>query len=68
MANNIIGQAMGGSKQVLDGVSTVYDVKVKLGCTDGYTALVDGDPQSDGYLLTDGEMVTLSKAVKGGLN
>lgn len=67
MANNIIAQVMGGSKQVLDGVSTVGEAKTKLGCTEGYLGYVNGSPENDCFSLEDGDMVTFSKAVKGGL-
>jgi sulfur carrier protein ThiS len=67
MANNVIVQVAGGSKQVLDGVSTVADVRSKLGTTDGYTASLNGDPVESGATLEDNDMVTFAKAVKGGL-
>lgn len=67
MAKNIIAQVSGGTKQVLDGVTTVAEIKRQLGVSEGYTAAVNGDPAGDGDTLQDGDMVTLSKAVKGGL-
>jgi sulfur carrier protein ThiS len=67
MARNIIAQVSGGTKQVLEGMQTVGDVKRKLGLTEGYTAAVNGDPAGDDDELAEGDMVTLSKAVKGGL-
>lgn len=66
MANNIIAQISGGSKQVLDNVYTVNEVKIKLGAEAGYTAAVNGDPAEDSEALEDGDVVTLAKAVKGG--
>ena len=66
MANNIIAQISGGSKQVLDNVDTVAQVKTKLGAEAGYTAAINGDPADDSELLEDGDVVTLAKAVKGG--
>ena len=65
MAKNVIAQALGGEKKVLDGVNTVADVTAQLGLT-GYTATVNGDQQSPGYALEDGDFVSLSQAVKGG--
>ena len=66
MANNVIGQVSGGSKKVLDNVSTVSDVKRELGATEGYTAMVNGSPAQDNDGLYEGDVVTLAKAVKGG--
>jgi sulfur carrier protein ThiS len=65
MTNNIIAQVMGGAKQILDGVNTVADVKTRMNAQ-GYTALVNGSPADDSYALSEGDIVTLSKAVKGG--
>lgn len=67
MANNIIGQVAGGTKMVLDNVESVQDVKQRLGATEGYTAAVNGSPADNEQVLEDGDMVTFSKAVKGGL-
>lgn len=66
MANNIIGQVAGGSRTVLDGVETVKDVALKLGVGAGYTAAVNGDTAELEEELNDQDMVTFSKAVKGG--
>jgi sulfur carrier protein ThiS len=66
MAKNVIAQLSGGSKQVLDGVDTVRDVKAKLNATTGYTAAINGDSAEDNEELNDGDVVTLAKAVKGG--
>lgn len=67
MANNVVAQVLGGDKKVLDGVFTVQDVMSKTGTTSGYTASVNGDSQSPSYTLEDGDFVSLSQAVKGGL-
>lgn len=67
MAQNIVGQVLGGKKEVLDGVSTVADVRAKLGATGNYTASINGVPASDLDEVTDGDFVSLSQAVKGGL-
>jgi hypothetical protein len=66
MANNIIGQVAGGSKQVLDDVRTVADVASKLGAATGYTASINGSPADMADSLDDGDMVTFAKSVKGG--
>lgn len=65
MANNIKAQAAGGSIQNLDGMTTVGDVKKRLGLT-AYTAVVNGDPKPDSYVLSDYEFVALSENIKGG--
>ncbi len=65
MANNIITQILGGSKQVLDNVNTVGDVKTKLN-VQAYTASVNGSPVTDNQELEEGDFVSLSQAVKGG--
>lgn len=67
MAQNVVAQILGGSKQVLDSVQTVMDVKNKTNTATGYTATVNGDPANDSYQLEDGDFVSLSQAVKGGL-
>ncbi len=67
MAQNIIAQVAGGTKQVLDGVITVSDVAVKMAATQGYTASINGDPVEFTTELNDGDMVTFAKAGKGGL-
>ncbi len=66
MAKNVIAQILGGDKKVLDDVYTVRDVKSKLGVAEGYTAAVNGDTAEDSEELQEGDVVTLSKALKGG--
>lgn len=66
MAANVVVQVSGGSKQVLDGVSTVGDVKQRLGLS-GYTAMVNGNPTQDCTQLQDGNYVTLAQPIKGGV-
>lgn len=66
MANNVVVQVLGGDKKVLDNVGTIADVKAKLGAT-AYTAQVNLEPASNDYELADGDFVSLSQAVKGGL-
>lgn len=67
MANNVIAQIQGGSKQVLENVDTVADVKRKLSASTGYTAAINGDPADDSESVEEGDFVTLAKSVKGGL-
>lgn len=67
MANNIIAQVAGGSKQVLDGCSTVQEAANQLGAASGYTAAINGDPADFSGRLSDGDVVTFAKAVKGGM-
>lgn len=66
MANNVIAQVLGGEKQILDNVETVKDVKEKLNVL-AYTATVNGDQADNSEELSDGDFVSLSQAVKGGL-
>jgi sulfur carrier protein ThiS len=66
MTNNVIAQILGGEKRILDGVNTVADVKAKMGAS-GYAAAVNGSPADDSQTLSEGDIVTLSKAVKGGI-
>lgn len=65
MANNVVGQALGGEKTVHDNVRTVKDVCERMKLV-GYTATVNGDQQAPDYALEDGDFVSLSQAVKGG--
>lgn len=62
----VTGQVLGGDPKVLDGVTTVGDVKGRLQVSN-HTATVNGEPADDGYELSDYEFVTLSPAVKGGV-
>lgn len=66
MSNNVIGQVAGGEKKILDNVHTVADVKRSLNVSEGYTAAINGDPAEDNDDVSDGDFVSLSKAVKGG--
>lgn len=65
MANNIMAQVTGGAVQTLNNVETVADVKRKLGVSQEYTALVNGNPKEGSYSLKDYEQVILSPNVKG---
>lgn len=66
MARNVVAQVLGGEKKVLDDVSTVAEVTSKLGVS-GYTATVNGSQATPDEELQDGDFVSLSQAVKGGL-
>jgi sulfur carrier protein ThiS len=66
MTNNIIAQVSGGEKRVLENHSTVAQVKATMGCTEGFTAMINGSPAADSDALDEGDFVSLSKAVKGG--
>jgi sulfur carrier protein ThiS len=68
MATNVISQVLGGEKKVLDDVHSVSDVKSKLNVSgQNYTASINGEPAKDSDMLEDGDFVSLSQAVKGGL-
>jgi hypothetical protein len=67
MAQNIVSQVLGGNKRVLDNVHTVGDVKQAMGATN-HTASINGEPARDSDTLADGDFVSLSQAVKGGLH
>lgn len=66
MANNVVVQVLGGSKQVLDGVNTLQDVMTKLNLS-GYTGSINTSPAQASDRLEDGDFVALSQALKGGL-
>jgi len=66
MVNNVIAKILGGERTIVDGVKTVNDLKIRLNAS-GYTAAVNGNPASDEHALSEGDIVTLSKAVKGGM-
>jgi hypothetical protein len=63
----IIAQVLGGDRKILDDVTTVGQVKEKMGVPT-YTATVNGQPADNSTVLAEGNIVTLSQAVKGGLN
>lgn len=66
MANNVVAQVIGGSKQVLDGVETVADVKAKLDAK-YHVAQINGMPANDDAKVKDSDFLSLAKAAKGGL-
>lgn len=66
MAKNVIVQVLGGDKKVLDNVETVRDAKAKLDAQ-AYAATLNGSPASDSDSLEDGDFVSLTQAVKGGM-
>lgn len=66
MASNVVAQIQGGEKKVLDGVSTIADVRAKMNAT-GYAASVNGDPAADQDELNDQDFVSFAVATKGGV-
>jgi sulfur carrier protein ThiS len=67
MGKNIVVQVLGGSKQVLDYASDVADAMRQTNTSSGYTATVNGETAKTNDALEDGDFVSLSQAVKGGL-
>ncbi len=65
MAQNIITQVLGGSKSVMDGVSTIADIRAKLSLGANYSASIDGEPASDSSEVVDGNYVSFAHQVKG---
>ncbi len=65
MADNVIVQVAGGTKQILEGVYTVGDCRKKLGLPSNYTATVDGTSASDSTSVRGGNFVSFAEAVKG---
>ncbi len=65
MANNVVAQVVGGDKKVLDNVSTLSEVKSKLGYPT-YTGSINGEPAADHDDLDDGDFVSLSQPIKAG--
>lgn len=64
MAVDIMAQVVGGKKQIVEGCSTVGEVKQKLGIP-GHTATINGDPADDDQELSEGDFMSLAPAVKG---
>lgn len=67
MANNVIIQVVGGSKQVHDSVFTVADCRKKVGLGTQYKGQIGGVPANDSDPVAEGNYVTFSEAVKGAL-
>lgn len=66
MAQNVIAQVVGGTKQVIDNVSTVADVRRAKGSIPaGYKASINGNLASDSEEVSDGDYVSFAEAVKG---
>lgn len=65
MAKNVIAQALGGQKKVLDEVYTVADVRRNLGLGANFRASIDGTSAEDRDSVRDGNYVSFSEAVKG---
>lgn len=66
MAKDIVSQVGSGTKQMLQNVNTVRDVAQIMGALEGYTALVNSDTAGMSDSLQDDDIVTFTKAVKGG--
>lgn len=65
MAQNVIAQVLGGRKKVLDGVSTVSDVRREMSLGANYTASIDGEAARDADAVSEGQFVSFSESVKG---
>lgn len=63
---NVVGSVAGGDPVRLEDVETVADVKAELGLSGNYTVTVNGDTQSDSFVLADEDYVCFAQAVKGG--
>lgn len=65
MARNVIAQVLGGQKRILDGASTVSDVRRQLGIGAQFAAQVNGSAAGDSQYLDDQDFVTFAEQVKG---
>lgn len=65
-ANNVIAQVLGSDKKVLDGVSTVAQVRDKMNVSSDYGATVNGEAAHDSDPVADNDFVAFSRKVKGG--
>ena len=63
--NNVIAQATGGQKKIVDNVATVGDVKTQLGLSANYVGSVNGQPANDTDSVKSGDFVTFAEKVKG---
>ena len=66
MPFDVMAQVAGGSKQIVYGVGTIGEVKKSLNLPD-YAAAKNGESASDNDSLSEGDFITLTKAVKGGV-
>ena len=66
MANNVVGQVVGGAPIALKNMSTVADVAAQLGAADR-TATVNGSPAEHSATLPENAYVLFSDKKKGGL-
>lgn len=62
---SVVVKVLGGSAQDKTAES-VGELKSQLGLTNN-SALVNGSPQDDSFLLSDGQIVAFGASVKGGL-
>ena len=65
MSDNVIALATGGERKLVDGVSTVADVKAKLNLTANYIGSINGTPANDSDAVEAGDFVTFAEKVKG---
>lgn len=65
MVNNVIAQALGGQRQILDGVRTVADCRAKLGLSAQYKGSIGGRAAADTDVVKEGDYVSFAEAVKG---
>lgn len=65
MVNNVIAQATGGERKIVDGVATVADVKAKLNLSSNYIGSINGTPSDDSDDVAAGDFVTFAEKVKG---
>ena len=63
--NDVIAQVVGGAKRVIEGASTVSDVRRQMGLANNFKAAVNGEPRDDGFQVRGGDYVSFQEAVKG---
>jgi hypothetical protein len=64
MAVKVTAQVFGGEAKVLDGVSTISEIKQKL-AVPNHTATINGEAATDSDEVSDYDFVSLAPAVKG---
>ena len=68
MSSNIIGQATGGAKKIIDSADTVNDVRLALNLPENYIASINGTPASHTDEVSNGDFVSFAEKVKGQLS
>ena len=66
MAKNVVGKVLGADPKEFMNVSTVEDVKKKLGLSGSYQASINGEEADLTDELDDYDSVSFAPAVKGG--